>query len=61
MSFCTECASKDANLEIVTQKHYEEVQSLKARIKELEDEVDSLSLDLAIYNGDIINLSCNDK
>ena len=61
MSFCAECASKDANLEIVTRKHYEEVQSLKARIKELEDEVDSLSLDLAIYNGDIINLSCNDK
>ena len=59
--FCPICASKDANLEIVARKHYEEVQQLQARIKELEEEVDSLSLDLAFYNGTITNLSCNDK
>jgi predicted nuclease with TOPRIM domain len=61
MSFCPECASRDANLEIVTKRHYDEVQSLKARIKELEDEVESISLDLAFYNGDVTNLSCNNK
>lgn len=59
--FCAVCASKDANMEILNKNHYEEVQLLKKRITELETLVDSLSLDLAFYNGQIINLSCNDK
>lgn len=59
--FCVNCASKDASLEIVHAKHYEEVQQLKKRISELELLVDSLTLDLAFYEGHITNLSCNGK
>ena len=59
--FCAICASKDASLEIVQTKHYEEVQRMKARIQELENLVDSLTLDLAFYEGHVTNLSCNDK
>lgn len=52
--FCTKCAQKEAEMEILNAKHYEEV-------KKLQEQIDSLSLDLAFYEGKIVNLSCNDK
>jgi phage shock protein A len=59
--FCVKCAAHEANLELVCKSHYEEVQKLNEQIKRLEDEVDRLSFDLAFFNGNITNLSCNDK
>ena len=59
--FCVKCAEKEANFEVMYHKMYAEVQELKRRIDELEHENDKLSLDLAFYNGEITNLSCNRK
>lgn len=59
--FCTKCAEKDAQIELLRQRHYEEMQCMKQKVEKLTTEVDSLSLDLAFYEGHMINLSCNDK
>ena len=61
MSFCSKCVELEAQMEIQSNKHYEEVQKLKDLVKRLEDQVESLTLDLAFYGGNVINLSCNDK
>lgn len=34
---------------------------MKEKVEKLTSEVDSLSLDLAFYEGKITNLSCNNK
>ena len=59
--FCARCAEKEAQMEILVTKYYDEITKLKLRVDELETENDKLSFDLAFYNGSITNLSCNDK
>ena len=61
MSFCVKCAAHEATIELLNKKHYEELQKLNAQLNSLEQEVSSLSLDLAFYEGKITNLSCNNK
>lgn len=61
MSFCVKCAAHEATIELLTKKHYEEMQKLESQLSKLEEEVASLSLDLAFYEGKITNLSCNNK
>lgn len=60
-AFCVNCAQKDAQYEIMYQRLYDEVQDLKHLVAKLESDNERLSLDLAFYNGNIINLSCNGK
>lgn len=59
--FCVKCAEKEAAFEVMFQKMYVEIQELKKRLDLLETENEKLALDLAFYNGSIINLSCNNK
>ena len=59
--FCTKCLEKEAELEILRKKHYDEVQSLKEQIVKLTSDNEALSFDLAFYEGRITNLSCNNK
>lgn len=59
--FCVKCAEKEANFEVMFHKMHAEVEELKRRVDELETENEKLSLDLAFYNGNITNLSCNGK
>ena len=61
MSFCVKCAAHEATIELLNKKHYEELQKLESQLRKLEEEVASLSLDLAFYEGKITNLSCNNK
>ena len=48
--FCVKCCEKEAQIEL-----------LRKQIWELQQEVDKLSFDLAFYEGNITNLSCNNK
>lgn len=59
--FCVKCAAHEATIELLQKKHYEELQKLNTQLRKLEEEVASLSLDLAFYEGKITNLSCNNK
>lgn len=59
--FCVKCAAHEANIELLLKRHYDEMQCMKQKVEKLTAEVDSLSLDLAFYEGKITNLSCNDK
>ena len=59
--FCAKCAEYEGMIEILNKKHYEAMQELQKKIEKLEHEVDSLSLDVAFYGGNITNLSCNNK
>lgn len=59
--FCTKCLEKETQLELLSKKYYEEIQCMKEKIQKLTTENDSLSLDLAFYEGRITNLSCNGK
>lgn len=59
--FCVKCAEKEAQIEILTTKYYNEIQALKARVEKLEQENEALAFDVAFYNGSITNLSCNGK
>lgn len=59
--FCVKCSAHEATIELLQKKHYEELQKLNAQLRKLEEEVSSLSLDLAFYEGKITNLSCNNK
>jgi hypothetical protein len=59
--FCTKCAEKESQMEIVIKNYYEEIKVLKDRIEKLESERDALILDVAFYGGNLINLSCDNK
>lgn len=59
--FCVKCAEKEAQMELLIKRHYEETQCMKAKIEKLTSENDALSFDLAFYEGKITNLSCNNK
>ncbi len=59
--FCVKCASHEANIELIIKRHYEEMQCMKQKVEKLTSEVESLSFDLAFYEGKITNLSCNNK
>ena len=59
--FCVKCSEKDAAIELLHKKCYEEIEIMKARITKLEDENEALIMDVAFYGGNIVNLSCNDK
>lgn len=59
--FCTKCIEKEVQLELQSKRYYEEMQCMKKKIEKLQSENDSLSLDLAFYEGKITNLSCNGK
>lgn len=59
--FCVKCVEKEAQMEIVVTKYYDEIQILKKRIEKLENENDALILDVAFYGGNMINLSCDNK
>jgi cell division protein FtsB len=58
---CVSCAQKEGELELLHKKYYEEVQCMKSQIEKLKSENEALSLDVAFYNGNITNLSCNGK
>ena len=59
--FCVKCSEKDAEIELLRQRHYQETQCMKAKIEKLQNENDALVMDVAFYGGNMINLSCNDK
>ena len=59
--FCVKCSEKDAEMEILRQRHYAETQCMKAKIEKLQSENEALVMDVAFYGGNMINLSCNDK
>lgn len=59
--FCPKCAEKEAQMELIMNKCYNEVEELKKRIEKLESEKEALIMDVAFYGGNIVNLSCNDK
>lgn len=59
--FCVKCSEKEAQIELLMKRHYEEMQCMKQKVEKLTSEVESLSFDLAFYEGRITNLSCNGK
>jgi hypothetical protein len=59
--FCVKCSEKDAEIELLRKRHYEEIQSMQVKIDKLQDENDALIMDVAFYGGNMINLSCNNK
>jgi hypothetical protein len=59
--FCVKCSEKDAEIELLRKRHYEEIQRLQTQIEKLQNENDALIMDVAFYGGNMINLSCNDK
>jgi len=59
--FCVKCSEKDAEIEILRKRHYEETQCMKAKIAKLQNENEALIMDVAFYGGNMINLSCNNK
>ena len=66
--FCVKCSQHEGDMELLVKRHHMEMQCMKQKLKEakeladkLQTEVDSLSLDLAFYAGNLINLSCNKK
>lgn len=59
--FCVKCSEKDAEIELLRKRHYEEIQSMQVKIEKLQNENDALIMDVAFYGGTMINLSCNNK
>ncbi len=59
--FCVKCSEKEGELELLRKRHYEEMQCMKAKIAKLQSENEALTLDVAFYGGNMINLSCNNK
>lgn len=59
--FCVKCSEKDAEIELLRKRHYEETQCMKVKIEKLQNENDALIMDVAFYGGNMINLSCNNK
>lgn len=57
--FCSKCAELEAQIEVLTRKHFDEMQCLKQKLQEsrsyadkLQSENEALSLDVAYYNKD---------
>lgn len=59
--FCTGCAEREAQMEVVMTNFNKEIENLKKRIEQLESQNEALIMDVAFYGGNIVNLSCNDK
>jgi hypothetical protein len=59
--FCVKCAQKEAEMEILRNKYYTEVECMKKQIEKLQSENEALIMDVAFYGGSMINLSCNNK
>lgn len=59
--FCTGCAERESQMEVVMSNFNKEIETLKKRIEHLESENEALIMDVAFYGGNMINLSCNDK
>jgi len=59
--FCVKCSEKDAEIELLRKRHYEEIQSMQVKIDKLQNDNDALIMDVAFYGGNMINLSCNNK
>jgi hypothetical protein len=59
--FCVKCSEKDAEIELLRKRHYEEIQSMQVKIDKLQNENEALIMDVAFYGGSMINLSCNNK
>jgi hypothetical protein len=59
--FCVKCSEKEAEIELLRKRYYEETQCMKAKIAKLESENEALIMDVAFYGGTMINLPCNDK
>jgi hypothetical protein len=59
--FCVKCSEKEAEIELLRKRYYEEVKCMKAKIEKLQNENDALIMDVAFYGGNMINLSCNNK
>jgi len=61
IEFCVKCSEKDAEIELLRKRHYDEMQCMKAKIEKLQSENEALIIDVAFYGGNLINLSCNNK
>lgn len=61
IEFCVKCSEKEAEIELLRKRHYEEIEAMKAQIEKLRNENDALIMDVAFYGGNLINLSCNNK
>jgi regulator of replication initiation timing len=55
-------------MELLLKQHYNEMQSMKQKLQDLQEtndklrnENDALIMDVAFYGGGLINLSCNNK
>lgn len=66
--FCDKCSEHEANLELMRTQHFKEMQCMKQKLEEanklivkLQYDNESLSFDVAFYNGSLTNLSCNNK
>jgi hypothetical protein len=59
--FCVKCSEKESEIELLRKHHYEEIETLKAKIEKLQNENEALIMDVAFYGGSMINLSCNNK
>jgi hypothetical protein len=60
-TFCAQCAEKEAEIEILRNKYFTEVECMKKQIEKLQSENEALIMDVAFYGGSMINLSCNNK
>jgi regulator of replication initiation timing len=66
--FCVKCSEYEGNMELLLKQHYNEMQSMKQKLQDLQEtndklrnENDALIMDVAFYGGGLINLSCNNK
>jgi DNA-binding FrmR family transcriptional regulator len=55
--FCVKCSDKEGQLELLRKQLYESQQECV----KLQTQIEALTLDLAFYGGNMINLSCNNK
>jgi hypothetical protein len=66
--FCVKCSEHEGNIELLLKRHHMEMQCMKQKLKDLQDENaklqnqnEALIMDVAFYGGNLINLSCNNK
>lgn len=55
--FCVNCVAKESEMELLRKQLWESQQ----KVEKLQSEVEALTMDVAFYGGNIINLSCNNK